>query len=318
MCTGQKCPEFNRCFITAMHQRAEEADLIIVNHHLFFADLAIRAGRFRRDFAGVFARWFSTRRTRSRMWPAIISGGSVSSYRFDELARDAEGNAADAAVSKRGPLRKHMMRMRERAQGFFEQFPGARRAISISGGGAAGISRAESRKRMTNWLAAVKRIETELSALTPKPEEVITLARRAAELRARVQVSARERREITCTGSSGASKGVFLAATPIDVSEILRERLFEQFDTVVLTSATLAVGGQIRFSEAAARDSGGAARSRLQSEFDFREQALLYIPRGDARRARSVVFGEARRRKLSGCWRFRRGARFACLPATCR
>src|SRR6204780_3814087 len=46
LCTGQKCSDFNRCFITAMHQRAQEADLIIVNHHLFFADLAIRQDDF--------------------------------------------------------------------------------------------------------------------------------------------------------------------------------------------------------------------------------------------------------------------------------
>ena len=43
------------------------------------------------------------------------------------------------------------------------------------------------------------------------------------------------------------NKGVFLAATPIDVSQILRERLFEPFDTVVLTSATLTVGGRFEF-----------------------------------------------------------------------
>src|SRR5437899_11959033 len=42
-CTGQKCPEFSRCFITRMHQRAAAADIIIVNHHLFFADLALRS-----------------------------------------------------------------------------------------------------------------------------------------------------------------------------------------------------------------------------------------------------------------------------------
>src|SRR6202140_2442586 len=45
-CSGQKCPEFNRCFITGMHQRAAEADLIIVNHHLFFADLALKQDDF--------------------------------------------------------------------------------------------------------------------------------------------------------------------------------------------------------------------------------------------------------------------------------
>src|SRR5437764_2851201 len=45
MCTGQKCPNFERCFITLMHQRASESDIVIVNHHLFFADLALRDER---------------------------------------------------------------------------------------------------------------------------------------------------------------------------------------------------------------------------------------------------------------------------------
>src|SRR5262249_12527837 len=45
-CTGQKCQDFGHCFVTAMHQRAKEADLIIVNHHLFFADLALKQDDF--------------------------------------------------------------------------------------------------------------------------------------------------------------------------------------------------------------------------------------------------------------------------------
>ena len=47
MCTGQKCQQFERCFLTLMHQRAVESDIIIVNHHLFFADLALEGRRFR-------------------------------------------------------------------------------------------------------------------------------------------------------------------------------------------------------------------------------------------------------------------------------
>ena len=42
LCAGSKCKQYERCFITLMHQRAAEADIIIVNHHLFFADLAVR------------------------------------------------------------------------------------------------------------------------------------------------------------------------------------------------------------------------------------------------------------------------------------
>src|SRR5271168_1946596 len=45
-CTGKKCPDFERCFITRMQQRAAEADLIIVNHALFFADLALKQDYF--------------------------------------------------------------------------------------------------------------------------------------------------------------------------------------------------------------------------------------------------------------------------------
>ena len=73
-------------------------------------------------------------------------------------------------------------------------------------------------------------------------------------------------------------RGVFLAATPIDVSQILRERLFDQFDTVILTSATLAVGGKFDYLK---QRLGilPAHESALPQEFDYREQALLYIPR---------------------------------------
>ena len=84
-------------------------------------------------------------------------------------------------------------------------------------------------------------------------------------------------RRITCTGSSGAGAASFLAATPIDVSAILREKLFEPFDTVVLTSATLAVAGHFDYLKQ--RLGLDMVRERvLPQEFDFREQAVLYIP----------------------------------------
>ena len=74
-CTGQKCDHFNQCFVTAMHQRAKEADLIIVNHHLFFADLSLKAGRFRQHSAGIFRGDFrrsprNRRRSQRLFWPA--------------------------------------------------------------------------------------------------------------------------------------------------------------------------------------------------------------------------------------------------------
>ena len=88
-CTGQKCPEFGRCFITWMHQRAREADIIIVNHHLFFADLALRAD----DFGSILPEYSAVVFDEAHEIEDVASdyfGRQVSNYRFEELARDAE------------------------------------------------------------------------------------------------------------------------------------------------------------------------------------------------------------------------------------
>src|SRR5271168_1119363 len=121
LCTGQKCSEFNRCFITAMHQRAEDADLIIVNHHLFFADLALR----RDDFGSILPEYSAVVFDEAHEMEDVASdyfGRQISSYRFEELARDTE-NILRVLRIEAGPLHKHLLRMRERARAFFENFP---------------------------------------------------------------------------------------------------------------------------------------------------------------------------------------------------
>ena len=55
-CLGSNCPDYRRCFITEMRRRALESDIIIVNHHLFFADAAVRADGRGRAGRGHFAR----------------------------------------------------------------------------------------------------------------------------------------------------------------------------------------------------------------------------------------------------------------------
>src|ERR1700724_3612218 len=88
-CSGQKCPEFSRCFVTLMHPRAAEADLIIVNHHLFFADLALKQD----DFGSVLPEYGAVIFDEAHEIEHVASdyfGRQVSNYRFDELARDAE------------------------------------------------------------------------------------------------------------------------------------------------------------------------------------------------------------------------------------
>src|SRR6201988_2122476 len=120
-CTGSKCPEFNKCFLTAMHQRAAEADLIIVNRHLFFADLALKQDEFGRVMPEYGAVVFDEAHEIEDV-ASDYFGRQISNYRFQELARDAD---LAVRITKTGGagLLKHIARTLERSRSFFEAFP---------------------------------------------------------------------------------------------------------------------------------------------------------------------------------------------------
>ena len=274
LCTGRKCPEFQRCFITAMHQRAEEAELIIVNHHLFFADLAMRQD----DFGSILPEYSAVVFDEAHEIEGVASdyfGRQVSSYKFEELGRDSENTLRVLQIDA-VPLRKQLMRMRERAHSFFERFPEREGRYPFGPAERHGFLD-QNREAYDDLATAVKRLEAELSALTPKPEEIVALARRAAEMRRELTFLLESEEKSYVYWYERRGRGVFLAATPIDVSEILREKLFDQFDTVVLTSATLAVGGRFDYLK---QRLGvlPANESVLPHEFDYPTQALLYLP----------------------------------------
>jgi ATP-dependent DNA helicase DinG len=275
LCTGQKCPEFQQCFVTAMHQRAQEADLVIVNHHLFFADLAIRQD----DFGSILPEYSAVVFDEAHEIEDVASdyfGQQLSSYRLEELARDAENRLRVLQIES-APLRRQLGRLRERARSFFERFP-EREGRYPFGPTERNTFLDQNREAYDELVSAVKRIETELSALTPKPEEIVAMARRASEVRRDLAFLLESEEKGYVYWYERRGRGIFLAATPIDVSEILREKLFEQFDTVILTSATLAVGGRFDYlkQRLGVRP---AIESVLAGEFDYPTQAILYLPR---------------------------------------
>jgi ATP-dependent DNA helicase DinG len=273
-CAGAKCPEFNRCFLTAMHQRAAEADLIIVNHHLFFADLALKQD----DFGSVLPEYGAVVFDEAHEIEDVASeyfGRQISNYRFDELARDAE-LAVRITRSGDAALLKHIARTRERARSFFEAFPArdgrfpfdkTQRAVFLE----------RNREAYDALVNALKSLEAEIASLAAKPEELLNIARRAMELRGELKFLFESSEGNYVYWFERRNKGTFVAATPIDVSALLREHLFEPFETIILTSATLAVEG--RFQYLKQRLGVDLASERvLPSEFDFGDQALFYVP----------------------------------------
>jgi ATP-dependent DNA helicase DinG len=274
-CTGQKCPSFNPCFVTGMHQRAKEADLIIVNHHLFFADLALKQD----DFGSILPEYSAVVFDEAHEMEDVASeyfGRQISNFRFEELARDTDQTLRLLHMGTPSLLRK-TQRIRERNRSFFELFPPREGRFSFSRREREAFLE-QNRETYDALVSSLKSLETELAAQINKPEELTRMARRSFELRQELSFLFESNEKNFVYWYERRNKGVFLTATPIDVSQILRERLFEKFDTVILTSATLTVGG--RFDYIRQRLGLEHAKERtLPQEFDYPQQALLYLPR---------------------------------------
>src|SRR4029077_19260438 len=273
-CTGQKCANFNECFVTAMHGRAREADLIIVNHHLFFADLALKQD----DFGSILPEYSAVVFDEAHEIEDVASdyfGRQTSNFRFEELARDADHTMRLTHLGTPSLLRR-TERIREKSRAFFDTFPPRDGRFPFTRNEREAFLE-QNREAYDGLMNAMKGLETEFASLTQKPEELLRIARRSFEIRQGLAFLFESNEKNYVYWFERRNKGVFLAATPIDVSQILRERLFEQFDTVVLTSATLTVGN--RFDYIRQRLGVDHAKERtLPPEFHYGQQALLYLP----------------------------------------
>ena len=296
-CTGQKCSEWERCFITEMRRRAMESDIIIVNHHLFFADLAIKLQADGAPDAGILPEAAAVIFDEAHELEDVAGnyfGISVSNLRVDELARDVEqsmqhNKMMSASVS--GALGS----LRERSQLFFSLLPAGEGRFAFE------TRREFLEENGDEFIAlnqALTRLSGELDSLNQKPEEVFNFVRRTQEIQVQLGFALESedrntvfwierrgkfgspRRNEAAQSSKDHFHGrqhVFLQATPIDVGPILRECLWSKLECAVLTSATLAVGGGFDYI----RRRLGMEHARelvLQSHFEYESQAVLYVP----------------------------------------
>jgi ATP-dependent DNA helicase DinG len=296
-CIGQKCSEWERCFITEMRRKAMESDIIIVNHHLFFADLAIKLQADGAPDAGVLPEAAAVVFDEAHELEDVAGnyfGISVSSLRMEELARDVENSLQHHRMLS-ASLSGALGSLRERSQFFFSLLPPGDGRFAFE-------TRREFLEENGDEFVvlnqALTRLAGELEGLPQKPEEIFNFVRRAQEIQVQLGFALEsedrntvfwiERRGGGRFGSRGGanksaetstrgSQNVFLQATPIDVGPILRECLWSKLECAVLTSATLAVGGGFEYI----RQRLGVEHAResvLPSHFDYESQALLYVP----------------------------------------
>ncbi len=287
---GAGCEYFSECFVTELRRQAEASQLLIVNHHLFFADLALRGphpGSVLPDYDAVVF----DEAHRLEDVASVFFGVRVSRARTDRLVRDLDRGFGVGVLAPAG-------RAVELLRGALEHF------WEVLGTLAKGSQPRVTLERDA-WVGPLEQaffgLDQALEGVaafleTPVAEEQ-PLKRELTELFGRRLVGLREDVSSIVDGASGRvtwldTAPLALSSTPVDLSNILEERVFESIPAVVLTSATLATRQR---AEAAAEQGAGPfgyLRRRLglaphldveelllDSPFDFAQNSLLYTPR---------------------------------------
>jgi len=270
-CLGRKCPDYDDCFLVRTRQVAAEADLVVVNHHLLLADLVVKAG----DFGAILPEYRHVILDEAHLLEDVATsyfGRTVSFSRCRELADDVDKliTAAGADPTTTAPAAAARLHATELFATFRERVSGRERLRAELWTAA----RSNSRARL---LAALDELAAALGAAHDASDDLLNARRRAQE-------TAADLRFITLADDpdhvrwvEAGARGASLHAAPIDVAAPLREHLFGKAAAVVLTSATLTVGGEFDFI----RTRLGLDDARtlaVPSPFDYERQAFLYLP----------------------------------------
>jgi ATP-dependent DNA helicase DinG len=220
-CAGQKCPDFDPCFITRMRDRATQADIVVVNHHLFFADLALRDSAYGR----VLPEYSAVILDEAHLIEDVASeyfGAQVSNYQIDDLVRDVDNLQLENADVDR-EVTKTLARLTRFADQFwmgFKEGRGEESRFPLVPGTFAKRNREgelEATPLGDSYTAldgALKRVETTLDAITDKSTEVENLIRRFRQICFDLHfiVTGADKKFVYWLERRG--RGVFLRASP--------------------------------------------------------------------------------------------------------
>ena len=272
-CLGSECPHYDRCFVMAARKQALAADVVVVNHHLFFADLVLRdegAGELLPACNTViFDEAHQLPETAS-----LFFGESVSTSQYLELARDAR---AEGAASARDcvPLPEAAQALDKAARDL--------RLVFEEESGRLPLRTLERHQRFEPALAAVLERLDELAAVLAEQaqrseglercwQRTLTLAEQTERWRSGADARRVRWAELF-------SRALHLHSTPLSIAETFREQVGAQPRAWIFTSATLSVGGDFsHYSSELGLD--GARSVSWESPFAYERQALLYVPKG--------------------------------------
>lgn len=274
-CLGTECPEFTNCYLMRARQEAAAADIVIVNHHLFFADLALREG----GYGQVLPHYDSVIFDEAHQLEEVATqyfGFSISTYRIQELHRDSIRELRYARLEQvQGvSMQFHLDALWNCADHFFALFrkKPERYRLNPERFSLQLLSEAE------KIVGALDFFRKEAEAVEPRREGFVQLAERASAMKEDLLRFFEHQSPGYVFWCDVQERGVRLSANPLDVADILKNSLFSQAIPTILTSATISINGGFAYIQ----DRLGIEDTEtmvVDSPFDFSKQAILYIPK---------------------------------------
>jgi ATP-dependent DNA helicase DinG len=272
-CLGTECPFFNDCFVVHARRAAQEADLVVVNHHLLFADLAIKQEGFGEILPGAHAFILDEAHQIPELAGQFFSV-SLSARQLTELANDtlAECSGVPGALAVLQPPVDALTLAVRKLRLALDRFPQKGAMSSV-----------ENDPDVDRELAALREVVGTLSEDIGRHAE---RSRGLASVHERAETQAARLAEVCDSHDRDAvhwyeksAHGFSFHATPLDLSQPLRELRATSHATWVFTSATLSVAGRF---EHFARQLGldDPVTLSLESPFEYSRQALAYLPSG--------------------------------------
>ncbi len=279
LCHGRDCSFHKECFYQRAKLIEQQAQLLVANHHLFFADLATGGNVLPQHQAVVFDEAHQIEDVATDYLGVEISNASVR-YLLDTLLsqRTRKGLLTRLKIhTHETEVAKDLVdRLRQTAENFFLNLQDLLRHDPVLRVRKPGIVP----DILSDQLALLKDALLGLRVDSFEEEQdVKAFAGRAAAMAAAIRHNLEQKQDSTVYWAERENRRLRLVASPIDIAATLREHLFGKLDTAVLTSATLSAAGSFSYVKGRV---GLDAPSELllDSPFDFENQALLYIAQG--------------------------------------
>jgi len=289
-CLGSACPLYQDCYTVKVRREAEAAELIVTNHHLLFADLAVKA-RWDSAVLPEYTRLIMDEAHEAEDAATSFFGSRASRRMFEEWLRDTaalfrsgETNRILESLQQANRLSAYFFGMLKTRSGF----DGVKERLPI-----ASVELEDDFEELKRrFWTALDTAALVMDALEEKPEELSGLLERLDNWREAVDFVLNKEEDGFVRWIEVGERNVTLGASPIEVGSILEEHLYSRLTSAVFTSATLTVADSFKYLEQRLGVSEEAAELVINSPFDFESQGMLYVP-GSIPVPSDPRFGEA-------------------------